>query len=551
MTVAVGVESVLYCWAAMLVELAVTNLGVIESARIPFSSGMVALTGETGAGKTMLIEAINLLMGGKSDPGRVREGAAEAVVEGLFAVADDEVVLRRIIPASGRSRAYIDGQLATAAALAELGETLIETHGQHAQQALLQPRAQRDALDSFAGVDTTALDSARREVRQCSARLDEMGGDERSRAREIDLLSFQLDEIESVGLVMGEEASLEAEEDLLADALSHRQAADTAVSLLGDDAAATDLIARAVASVEHRRPFSDTAARLRDIAAELSDCVHEIRAIGESIEPDEDRLEAVRARRQRLIELRRKYGDTTQDVVDYAAEAKERLEELTSHDATRVRLAAELATAEAEVSRRAVKVGKQRRKGAGSLGAEIESKLRSLAMPNARVEVAVSDSQDLPGAGQSVEFRIAANPGTAIAPLNRVASGGELSRVMLALRLVLSQAPPTLVFDEVDAGIGGETALAVGRSLAEIGARSQVLVVTHLPQVAAFADVQILVSKDGGSDSVTTTASALDEDSRVIELSRMLSGSPDSVTARDHASELLAEARSSLRRAGR
>ncbi|HTO01166.1 MAG TPA: DNA repair protein RecN [Microthrixaceae bacterium] len=535
----------------MLVELAVTNLGVIESARIPFSPGMVALTGETGAGKTMLIEAINLLMGDKPDPSRVREGASEAVVEGLFAVGEDEFVLRRVVPSSGRSRAYINGQLATAAALGELGATLIELHGQHAQQALLQPRAQREALDHFAGVDTTALDAARRAVRDCSRRLDEMGGDERSRAREIDLLKFQLDEIDAVGLVAGEEAALETEEDLLADALSHREAANSSVSLLGDDGAAADLIARAVASLEQRRPYLGSAARLRDIAAELSDCIQEIRGIGESIEPDEDRLEAVRSRRQKLIELRRKYGDSVEDVVQYATEARERLEELTAHDATRVRLAAELATAQAEVAQCSARVGKQRRKGAESLGREIESRLRILAMPNARLEVVVEDTPELPGAGQAVEFQIAANPGTAIGPLNKVASGGELSRVMLALRLVLSDAPPTIVFDEVDAGIGGETALAVGRALAQLGSESQVLVVTHLPQVAAFADVQILVSKASEANSATTTAMSLSDGERVIELSRMLSGSPESATAREHASELLSHARDSLDRVSR
>lgn len=535
----------------MLVELAVTNLGVIESARIPFPSGMVALTGETGAGKTMLIEAINLLLGGKPDPGRVREGASEAVVEGLFAVGDDEVVVRRVIPASGRSRAYVSGQLATAAGLAELGETLIEVHGQHSQQALFHPRAQRDALDSFAGVDTSALEAARAEVREVSRRLDEMGGDERSRAREIDLLSFQLEEIDAVGLLPGEEAGLEAEEDLLADALSHREAADASVSLVSEDGAAIDLVARAIAGLEHHRPFTDQTARLRDLIAELSDCAHEIRGIGEAIEPDEDRLGVVRARRQKIIELRRKYGDTVEEVMAYAEEARERLEELTSHDATRVRLSAELATARAQVASCAAAVGAERRKGAAALGGRIEAELRALAMPNARVEVSVTDSQELPGAGQTVEFRIAANPGTSLGALNKVASGGELSRVMLALRLVLSQAPPTLVFDEVDAGIGGETALAIGRSLAELGQNSQVLVVTHLPQVAAFADTQVLISKEAGVDSVTTTAVTLDDDSRVIELSRMMTGSPESSTAREHASELLNEARSSLPRAAR
>ena len=278
----------------------------------------------------------------------------------------------------------------------------------------------REALDFFAGVDTAALDAARRAVRDCSRRLDSMGGDERSRAREIDLLKFQLDEIDAVGLVAGEEAALEAEEDLLADALSHREAAESAVSLLGDDGAAADLVARAVASLEQRRPYLQAAGRLRDLSAELSDCIHEIRGIGESIEPDEGRLEVVRSRRQKLIELRRKYGDSAEDVVLYATEARERLEELTAHDATRVRLAAELATAQAEVAQCSTRVGKQRRKGAKSLGNAIESRLRSLAMPNARLEVAVEDTAELPGAGQAVEFQIAADPGTALGPLNEL-----------------------------------------------------------------------------------------------------------------------------------
>ena len=303
-------------------ELAVKNLGVIAETRIPVGRGLIALTGETGAGKTMVVEALNLLLGGRPDPTRVRMGAAEAVVEGLFAVGDTEWVLRRTVPAEGRSRAYINGELATAAGLAELGASLLELHGQHAQQSLLQPRTQREALDRFAGIDRSPLVEARRRVADCRRSLDETGGDERSRAREIDLLRFQLEEVDRVAPVDGEELELVTEEDLLSGALAHRTAAGSAVAMLSDDGAASDLLARSIDELADRTPFVDVTTRLRDLAAELSDCASDLRTLGETIEPDEDRLGEVRARRQVLIELRRKYGDSLAEVLGYAEEAR-------------------------------------------------------------------------------------------------------------------------------------------------------------------------------------------------------------------------------------
>ncbi len=526
----------------MLVELAVRNLGVIASARIPLGQGLIALTGETGAGKTMVVEALNLLLGGRPDPSRVRLGAAEAVVEGLFAVGDTEWVLRRTVPAEGRSRAYVNGELSTAAGLAELGATLLELHGQHAQQALLQPRTQRDALDRYAGIDRSVLVDARREVHRLRQQLAELGGDERTRAREIDLLRFQLDEIDAVAPVDGEEAQLAADESVLADALAHRDAAAAAVALMSDDGAAGDLLARAVDQLDGRAPFEPTVARLRALAEELADAARELRAQGETIEPDEERLAEVRGRLQALLELRRKYGDTVAEVVEYAATARIRLEELCAHDASRAGIEAEIVAATAVLDDHARRVGAARRAAAPRLASEIEGHLGALALPGATVQVAVEDTDELPGAGEAVELRIAVNPGGPVGPLSKVASGGELSRVMLALRLVLSDGPPTMVFDEVDAGIGGEAAIAVGRSLSEIGRQRQVLVVTHLPQVAAFADAQVLVAKEQDAHGATTTATPLDDAGRVVELSRMLSGSPESSTARDHAHELLASA---------
>ncbi len=534
----------------MLVELAVRNLGVIPEARIPVGSGLVALTGETGAGKTMVVEALHLLLGGRPDPARVRVGAEEAVVEGLFAVGDTEWVLRRTVPANGRSRAHVNGELATAATLAEIGATLLELHGQHAQQALLAPRAQRGALDRFAGIDRGPLVAARRRVAACEAALDELGGDDRARARELDLCRFQLDEIDAVAPVAGEDGALAAEEDLLAAAVDHQRAARTAASMLGGDGAAGDLVARATAELGEAEVFGAVRERLVDIAADLADCAAELRRAAELIEPDDERLAAVRERRHALVQLRRKYGDTIEAVLAHRDDTARRAEELSSHDDVRAARLEELDRARAELAAVGSRIGRARRAAAPQLAAAVASHLGDLALPGSAMEVDVTDTAELPGAGELVEFRLSTNPGVAPGGLARVASGGELSRVMLALRLVLSEGPPTMVFDEVDAGIGGEAAVAVGRALSELGEGRQVLVVTHLAQVAAFADQQVLVRKSAGSTGAATTATVLDDEGRVVELSRMLSGTPDSDAARRHARELLDGVTGTARRAG-
>ncbi len=524
----------------MLVELAVRNLGVIPEARIPVGSGLVALTGETGAGKTMVVEALHLLLGGRPDPSRVRVGTDEATVEGLFAVGDTEWVLRRTVPATGRSRAYVNGELATAATLAETGASLLELHGQHAQQALLQPRVQRAALDQYAGIDRAPFVAARRRVAECRAAIDELGGDDRARARELDLCRFQVDEIDAVAPVEGEDEVLAAEEDLLAAAVTHQQAAQRAAGLLGDEGAADDLIARAVASLGDTELFGPVRSRLVDLGAELADCAAELRHLAEVIEPDDERLAQVRERRHQLVQLRRKYGDTLAEVLAHRDEMARRADELVAHDEVRERRLAELDRARADLAAAAAEIGRARRGAAPGLAAAVESHLGDLALPGARMEVDVADTDDHPGAGEAVEFRLATNAGVAPAGLSKVASGGELSRVMLSLRLVLSEGPPTMVFDEVDAGIGGEAAVAVGRALSELAEGRQVIVVTHLAQVAAFADAQILVEKSQGDGAATTTARVLEGEDRVVELSRMLSGSPDSDVAHRHAQELLA-----------
>jgi DNA repair protein RecN (Recombination protein N) len=531
----------------MLTELHIEDLGVIERAELVLGPGLTAVTGETGAGKTMLVEAIGLLVGERADPAMVRSGASEARVEGRFVVGDDEVVLARVVPVEGRSRAYVNGRLATVATLAEHGARLVDLHGQHAHQSLLTTAAQRDALDRFAGVDLSPLRAARAQLTEIDAALAALGGDARARAREIDLLRFQVDEL-AVAAIEGpdEDVALEALEDVLADAAAHREAATRALAALvgderADDAgAALDALAAALRALDGRSPFTDVSARLHGLAAELADAAAELRAAAEAIDEDPQRLADVRARRQLLHELRRKYGDTLAEVVAYQAEAAERLADLESFEERAGRLDAERAAAVDDERAAARAVGRARRRGAPELAAAVQAHLAELAMPQALVEVEVGAGPDDPGPCDDVRFLLAANPGTAPLALAKVASGGELARTMLALRLVLTEAPDTLLFDEVDAGIGGTAAVAVAAALARVAQRHQVLVVTHLPQVAAAAGTQITVSKTVEGESTRARAHRVDGAERVDELARMLSGRPDSASARRHAAELLA-----------
>ena len=528
----------------MLVELRVRDLGVIESVALDLGPGMTALTGETGAGKTLIVEALELLMGGRADPSLVRPGASEALVEGRFVDDDDdEIILARAVPAQGRSRAWIDGRMAPVAALAEAGARLLDLHGQHAHQSLLDPGAQRRALDAFAGIDTGPVTGARARCRALQADLDALGGDERARARETDLLRHQIGEIEAAGLAgPDEDDTLAAEEDRLAEAAAHRQAAAQALAALdttdggdGGSAAAVDLLGAARAALEGRDPLAPLAQRLAALQADAADAASELRHVVETWEDDPARLDEVRGRRQLLRDLSRKYGEGPAGVLAFADDARRRLADLEATDVRAAALGDELAAATAELTAAESVVGAARRAAAGPLASAVEGRLRTLAMPHARLEVTV----DGPGSADDVAFLLGANPGEPVLPLAKVASGGELARAMLALRLVLTGAPPTMVFDEVDAGVGGEAAEAVGSALAEVAGRHQVLVVTHLAQVAAWARCQLGVRKDVADGRTVAQTTPLEGEARVVELARMLSGRPGSATARRHAEELL------------
>jgi len=534
----------------MLAELHVRDLGIVDDVTVLLGPGLTAITGETGAGKTLLVEGLALLLGGRADASIVRHGASEARVEGRFLRGDgEEVVLARVVPTDGRSRAYIDGRLATAGELADVASELIELHGQHAHQRLLEPAAQRAALDAFIGDEAhqflKELRAARADERDLARQLESLGGDARSRAREIDLLRFQVGEIEQAAIDdVDEESLLEAEESLLADATAHREALIHAYSVLEERA--LDAIGEAVTTLSARAPFGDLTDRLRTSQSDLADLARELRLAYESVADDPERLTSVRARRQLLRDLCRKYGDTLVDVLEFAADAVRRLTDLEGFETRARELEAERTASMARAADAARELTRLRAGASQPLAEAVTARLRELAMPAARLEVVVESIALGDDGADATTFHLAANPGEPARPLARAASGGELARAMLALRLVLSLAPPTVVFDEVDAGIGGEAGLAVGRLLAKLADERQVLCVTHLAQVAAFADSQMVVEKRETSGRTVALAQSVDGDARVTELSRMLAGVGESDHGRNHAAELLRSARADV-----
>ena len=531
----------------MLTELRVSNLGVIPEVVVVVRGGMTALTGETGAGKTLLVDAISLLLGGPADASLVRPGAPEALVEGRFAApSGEEIILSRVVPAGGRSRAYIDGRMASASQLAEAGEQLVDMHGQQGHQALLAPTAQRAILDRFGSINTDDVAVARRALRDLEASRDALGGDGRARAREMDLLRFQIEELEAAGLDSpDEDERLKDEEETLSAATALRESAEQVHAALTADEGICDRVGSLIPLVHAGKALAALHDRLAATAVELADIAQEARLAADSLEDDPERLAWIGARRQVLSDLRRKYGDTLNEVIAFRDAARERLAELGAHGKRAARLDDEISTAAAELAEKERQLWERRKAVAPFFSEEVEKRLRELAMPRARFVVEVGDRPP----GDSVSWMLGANPGEPVLPLTKVASGGELARTMLAARLTVGTAPfdtgqdgsgaATLVFDEVDAGVGGEAAVAVGRALAALADEYQVLVVTHLPQVAAFANQHFVVEKHTQGDRTVASVEAVSGQDRVVELSRMLSGSPGSETARRHAEELL------------
>ncbi len=570
----------------MLRLLKITNFAIIDDLEITFGPGLNVLTGETGAGKSIIFDALNLTLGARAGGDLVRGGAREALVESLFEIPDTagglaarslleeagveieedgELIVRRRVAEAGRSRIYLNGVLGTASLLSRVGDRLVNIHGQHAHQSLLRPASHLGLLDDFAGTSgaRTALGELVRELKSAEEKLSAHREGVRERARRADLLRFQAEELEKAALRAGELAEIEAELPRLRNAGRLIEGAASLYERLYEAEGAvvekTGEIQRELEDIagldESLRPLQEEAASAQ---AQLESLADSLRGYAEGIEHDPERLEALEARRAVIREMIRKYGSDEAECLAYLEECRSSLAAISDEEGTEARLAGARDALRAELAKAALALSEKRSRAAGSLDARMEEALSELGLAGARFQTLITHQEDPEGfiraGGRAValradgvdraQFHFSPNPGEPPRGLSRVASGGELSRLMLALESVLRRADliPTLIFDEVDAGIGGAVAEVVGRKLKGVSASHQVLVVTHLPQVASLGDRHFRVEKHVAGERTQTRVEVLDDHKRVEEIARMGTGLEITDAAREHAREMLEKA---------
>ena len=551
----------------MLTEISVENVALIEEATLELSPGLNAITGETGAGKTLLATALQMLLGGRARSEAVRAGARKATVEGTFVLPDetcsavlvealedlaeeidpdDGLVLRRTLTEDGRSRCYVGGVGVPVRALGVLGERLVSYHSQREQTRLTEPAEQLAILDDFLQEGAArakdehsslwyAVERERRELESIRASAE-------ARLREVDYLRYQISELESAGYGAEEVAELTRERERLRNVTDLLQSTAAATAALSSEegGGARDRVHSAVAEIERASRYdealSGTLARLRGVSAELEDVLYELRAYVDEMEADPNRLEAVEDRLDTLRSLERKYGD----VEEYLEDAREQLRRLENLDEETAGLESRIAEGEGRLGDLAATLTAGRQEASLRLSEKVQENLADLNLAKMTFRVELAPVAPGPSGVERVEFVIRPNPGEPELPVRRYASGGELSRIMLAIRLAQERIEPgaTYIFDEVDAGIGGETATAVGAKLRELGERNQVLTITHLPQIASEAGSHIVVSKEEVGGRTITRIRRVDGEERLHEMARMLSGRIDDASLA-HASELL------------
>ena len=558
----------------MLHELHIESYAVVAELRVGFERGLNLLTGETGSGKSIVVDALGLLLGGRAEAGAIRAGADKARVSGRFELTatpellqllaeagheleDGELLIERVLQANGKSRAYVNGRPAPAALLKDLAEHLGDIHGQHDQQQLFSTQAQLEMLDAHAGAAElkAAIGEAWREWRELAKKLAELRGAERDRLKLLDLYRFQLKEIEGAKLQPGEDEQLEQERRKLLNVARLQESAAAAYDALYDSgqSAAAQLKAANLALEELSRfdtAFEGQLKSLTEARAVIEDAAFELQGYLDDLEADPARLDALEERLATIERLRRKYGKTLAEVIAYGAEIAAKVSQLDDVDQTAERIEKRRAAAAGRYRELARELSAKRRAAAAGLAELVRGELASLAMERARFEVAFEDGEEeerwTARGWDRIRFEFSANAGQPLKPLAQVASGGELSRVTLALKSGLLAKSPgeggvsrTLVFDEVDTGVGGRVAEAIGRRLKKLAAGSQVLCVTHLPQIAGFADAHYFVEKMESKTNTYASLVRLDERERVKELARMLSGSQVTAAALENAAQLI------------
>jgi DNA repair protein RecN (Recombination protein N) len=557
----------------MLLELHIENLAIIDRVDIALAPGLNVLTGETGAGKSILLNALNLVLGERADPALIRTGADRLRVSAVFALPNDPellamlhelgvepeedadgtalLYLAREVQASGRSIARVNGQPVPLGTLKTLGDLLIDLHGQHEHQSLLKPGSHLDLLDRWLGEETLQLRAevrdAVRQLHHIENELRELSEREREREQMIDLYRFQQAEIRNAHLQPDEEEQLLTEERRLTHAERLLMLANSAYESLMGEGGAYDRAAeasRALAEIVRIDPsIAEWQEPLESAIAQLEESARQLRQYAESIEYDPERLEEVIARLELIRRLKRKYGDTIEAILAYAQELEEKLHALEHQTERREALTEALEATRARAQSLCEQLSERRRAGAARFAEEVQAHLRELAMERAQFLVNITPKPMDTTGTDAVEFLFSANLGEPPRPLHKIASGGEMSRVMLALKTVLATASPvpTLVFDEIDAGLGGRTAHAVGDKLAQLSQHFQVACVTHLPQIASRAQHHLLIEKGIEGERTRVRVTALTGEARVQEIARMLAGEPTE-TALQHARELLERA---------
>jgi len=549
----------------MLTDLTIKNVAIIDTLQITFKSGLTVLTGETGAGKSIIIDAVGLIMGSRASSDLIRSGEEEATVEALFDISaqtdirqllmeagfdcEDELLIKRSLSRSGKNKIFINGGMATLALLSDIAPRLINIYGQHDSQTLLKPENHLRLLDAFAGLNAERQEFTRLFSRLAALRenINAMASEEREAERRLDLLSYQSDEIEKAALKVGEEEQLEERRTLLASAEKLGSASGEAFErLYGGDGAILGQLRRIsgsifeLASIDHS--LQELATSLEGAYLQLEDAAITLRDYASRIEADPAALQLADDRLDLIGRLKKKYALTVEDVISYKVGIDSELEQLRGRQQNRAELEAERNRLASELKKSGAELTAARTRAAAKLKKALEQEAHQLAMKGAIIEPALETVSEPRLTGfERVEFLFSPNLGEAPRPLARIASGGELSRLMLAIKQVLPDSDvPTLVFDEVDTGIGGATSELVGRKLKNVAVRQQVLCITHLPQVAVFADQQLRVEKMITDGRTTTRVLELDQAERIREVARMLAGATVTDSAMKHASEMLA-----------